>query len=232
MISLFYRAWEKYRFSVAYEREATDRVTEYLMDSSVSARRASSTDRGPDESPAFLCRRAAPQPRSAGGLEQVLADSFGCPWRCEQFVGAWYDLDRWNPVRLGQEAGASDQLGLGAIVGDEIWDQQSDAGASVSARSRAPSIGSSCPAEPRAEPGRWHAFLPAGRSISNVQLVLQRDEVPTCESGRRRNGAAVPGVGELWLQTGASEHGSRMTRCYRSDTHEATRRKPEGLIGK
>ena len=34
MISLFYRAWEKYRFPVAYERggRRTDRFTGYLLD--------------------------------------------------------------------------------------------------------------------------------------------------------------------------------------------------------
>ncbi|HEX8089073.1 MAG TPA: type VI secretion system baseplate subunit TssG, partial [Blastocatellia bacterium] len=32
MISLFYTAWEKYRFPIAYERAGPDRFTEYLFD--------------------------------------------------------------------------------------------------------------------------------------------------------------------------------------------------------
>ena len=31
MISLFYQAWEKYRFPVAYERDGKDRLSRYLM---------------------------------------------------------------------------------------------------------------------------------------------------------------------------------------------------------
>ena len=48
------------------------------------------------------------------------------PVEVEQFVGAWYPLDAGSISALWIEADSfSEQLGVGAVVGDEIWDQQS-----------------------------------------------------------------------------------------------------------
>ena len=64
-------------------------------------------------------------PRSAAALRQVLADYFDVPVEIEQFVGAWYPVDAESQCCLGEGGGYSEQLGFGAVVGDEVWDQQS-----------------------------------------------------------------------------------------------------------
>ncbi len=43
----------------------------------------------------------------------------------EQFVGAWYELSPDSQCNLDDTAFDSQQLGLGAIVGDEVYDPQS-----------------------------------------------------------------------------------------------------------
>ena len=63
--------------------------------------------------------------RSATGLRQVLWDYFDVPVEIEQFVGAWYPVELESQCCLGETGGYSEQLGFGAVVGDETWDQQS-----------------------------------------------------------------------------------------------------------
>ena len=96
MISLFYQAWEKYRFAVAYERDGQDGYRSYLMalDRSGYARACSSGSRCATRrccSSPGCCRL---QPRSAAALEQILEDYFDVPVEVEQFVGPG---SRWTP---------------------------------------------------------------------------------------------------------------------------------------
>src|SRR5690606_25703824 len=65
------------------------------------------------------------RPRGATALEQLIADFFGVPAQVEQFVGAWYPLPRRDQCALGEDDGISNRLGVGSVIGDEIWDQQS-----------------------------------------------------------------------------------------------------------
>jgi len=184
IISLFYRAWEKHHVMVAYERDGTDRVTEHLLDLiGLGLPRARGHLPVPDEALLSYAGALLPQARSAVALEQVLTDFFGVAVEVEQFVGGWYGLDLPTQCALGSDAGASDQLGLGAVVGDEIWDQQGRIRIRLGPMSRA----------------RYESFLPGGaahdvlravvRFFSHdqfdveLQLVLARDDVPTCRLG-------------------------------------------------
>ncbi len=63
------------------------------------------------------------QPRSAAGLETLLADYLGAPVKVEQFVGAWRELSRSQWTHLGGAAGRNQVLGEGAICGTRCWDQ-------------------------------------------------------------------------------------------------------------
>src|SRR5690606_8243754 len=125
MISLFYRAWEKHRFTLAYERGEPDRLTEHLLDLvGVGLETLRGRLSVPDEALAFYAGLLALQPRGALALEQLIEDVFDVPAAIEQFVGGWYPLPERDQCAVGEEAGASTQLGLGAVAGDEIWDQQ------------------------------------------------------------------------------------------------------------
>ncbi len=202
MISLFYQAWEKYRFFVPYERGEEDRFSRYIM-SFVGLGTAGLQDRQPvdDESFLFYCGLLGLQSRSAAALEQILADYFDVPVEIEQFVGAWHKLDPDNQCRMEGGTPYSDQLGLGAIAGDEIWDRQSRARIKLGPLT-ARQYRSFLPAGDAWEPLRAIAtFFTGGELELEVQLVLRSDEVPACEL--RAQDETAPLLGWLsWIKSG------------------------------
>ena len=126
MISLFYQAWEKYRSPVAYERDGEDRVSKYLM-SLIGLGTGGLRDRSVvrDDSLLYYAGLLSLQPRSAVAIRGILQDYFGVPVEVEQFVGAWQRLGKPDQCELGNGTSFTSQLGLGTVVGDEIWDRQS-----------------------------------------------------------------------------------------------------------
>jgi type VI secretion system protein ImpH len=124
-ISLFYSAWEKYRFPVAFERDGQDRFTRYLLDFiglGTSGLRNRLSIR--DDAMVYYTGLLALQPRSALALRQVLSDYFGVPVEVQQFIGAWYPLSKANQSRVGEDRPYCEQVALGAVAGDEVWDRQ------------------------------------------------------------------------------------------------------------
>ena len=101
---------------------------------------------------------------------------------------------RWSPPTSAAWKAAcaySDQLGLGAIAGDEIWERQSRARIKLGPLTARQYL-SFLPAGDAWEPLRAiTTFFTGGEIEFEVQLVLKREEVPPCElRGGRRNGAA------------------------------------------
>jgi type VI secretion system protein ImpH len=201
LISLFYRAWEKYHFTAVYERAGQDPVTEHLRDL-IGLGIAALRDRlpVPDEGLLFYTGALAPQPRSAAALEDMLKDLLGVPVEVEQFVGGWYRLSSSMQCYIGDDAGPSNQLGLGAVVGDEMWDQQARVCLRLGPLTRE----------------QYERFLPGGddhellRTVArffahdqfdfDVRLVLARDEVPGCVLDADAQDAPALGW-RTWLRT-------------------------------
>ncbi len=204
MISLFYEAWEKYRFYVAYERDQQDRFSRFLM-SFVGLGTAGLENRLAvrDESLLFYCGLFSLQPRSGAALEQVLADYFDVPVEIEQFVGAWRALDPANQCRMEGSVAYSDQLGMGVVAGDEIWDQQSRARIKLGPLT-AGQYRSFLPSGDAWEPLRaLTSFFTGGEIEFEVQLILKREEVPACEL--RGPDPEAPLLGWVsWIKSGAS----------------------------
>ncbi|MGI9036733.1 MAG: type VI secretion system baseplate subunit TssG [Pyrinomonadaceae bacterium] len=121
-VSLFFRAWEKYRFPVQYER-GNDEFTEYLFDF-VGLGTGGLRDKLfiDDESLLPYAGLIAQKPHSAVALEQILSDYFNVPAKVKQFSGQWLALDEESITRLGI---ANSRLGINAVVGTKIWDDQS-----------------------------------------------------------------------------------------------------------
>ena len=126
MISLFYRAWEKYRFSLQYERGERDHLGQLLLDF-IGLGTAGLQNRQDvsDDALIYYAGLLAQRPRSAIGLQQVLSEYFEVPVEIDQFSGCWYRLAAGESDQSCSESNSySDWLGLGAIVGDEVLDQQ------------------------------------------------------------------------------------------------------------
>jgi type VI secretion system protein ImpH len=199
MISLFYQAWEKYRFTISYERGERDRFSHHLMDLiGMGTRRLENRLAVRDDSLLFYAGMLAMHARSSAVLRRVLWDYFDVPVEVEQFTGEWHGLDEPDLCRFEGET-PSEQLGLGAIVGDEIWNQQ------AGVRIKLGPLGLEqyldfLPSGTAHEPLRSLAkFTARGQIDFEVQLILKKDEVPACELGRD---AAPPRLGwTSWAKT-------------------------------
>jgi type VI secretion system protein ImpH len=211
MISFLYRAWGKSRAAMAFERDrpaagesqapGRDWLTRHLLDLvGLGTPGLQGRLRLPDESLLYYAGLLALPSRPAAALEQLVADHFDVHAEVEQFVGAWYPLDRAAQSALGDDAGLSLQLGAGAVAGDEVWDQQGRVRVRIGPLARA----------------RYDQFLPGGESHDalraltrffvddqldvEIQLVLARDDVPPVRLGDD-SGVPLPLGWCTWLRT-------------------------------
>lgn len=144
MISLFYRAWTKYRLPIAFERESREnrrdpitRAVLCLLGLGTPGLRDRITVAHDSAEPTesvepkaiddlALVRYAglfAHTVRSAAGLVRLLSDYFAIPVQVEQFRGYWVPLDAGNQTRLGR-SGQNQVLGESVVVGKRYWDAQ------------------------------------------------------------------------------------------------------------
>lgn len=179
MLSLFYQAWEKHHFAVRYEREGSDPLS-HCLEALTGIGTPGLTGRleVDDDSILFYSGLMSLTPRSPLALEQLLSDYFGVKAQVEPFVGAWRKLEPQYQCQIGEATGYSEQLGWGAVAGDEIWDVQSRARVKLGPLTRKQYDGF-------LKGGAAHAALRsllrffAGDAIDfEVQLVLKREDVP------------------------------------------------------
>jgi type VI secretion system protein ImpH len=221
LVSLFYRAWEKYRFYLAYERGLPDRAepdpfTRCLFSlvglgtGGLRKRlRVASREDGREQTLAAVEDLAllhyagllAQRHRNAAGLEALLRDYFGLPVRVSQFQGQWLVLEPANQSRLG--AGNA-ELGVNVVAGERVWDVEGKV------RVRLGPLGY----------GQFLRFLPDRAPVPDnkaffllvhlvrfyvgpqfdfdVQLVLRAEDVPECQLAE--GGPAEPRLGwNAWL---------------------------------
>jgi type VI secretion system protein ImpH len=201
MISFFYRAWEKHRFPVTYYLKDEDLFTHHLLDLlGLGTPALQDRQAVPDDALLHFAGLFGMQSRSAAALEAILSDYFQVPVEVEQFSGAWYRLDPSTQTCMEEDDSDSQQLGGGAVVGDEIWDQRSRVRVKLGPLTLA----------------QYRDFLPEGTAFEplraltkffcndefdfEVQLMLARDEAPRCEVGFE--GDAAPRLGWItWLKS-------------------------------
>ncbi len=202
MISLFYRAWQKYRFYIAFERtgQSDDVVSARLLDL-IGLGTASLTHRMgiADEACLYYDGLLSQRRPTAQGLKQLLEDYFDVPVDVEQFTGTWRRLPPENRTVLSNTGTFSEQLGLGTIVGDEVFDQHG----TVTIRLGPLTF------------DRYREFLPGARASLElrewlrlyanrefdfvIRLMLKRDEVPQMKLGG--DGLAAPRLGLVsWIR--------------------------------
>lgn len=181
IVSLFYRAWKKYRLFIAYESRAQDgdEITQRLYDIvGLGTPRMRNRMPIPDEAAIYYAGVVGNQVRSAEGLKQILEHYFRVPVEIQQFTGSWERLPALQQTFLREAGSFSECLGVGTVVGDEVWNQQG----AMTVR-----LGP-MPLE------RYRQFLPGARGQKEleawlmfysrrqfdfvVQLVLAREEVP------------------------------------------------------
>jgi type VI secretion system protein ImpH len=191
LISLFYRAWEKYRLPITYERAALDDpagqpdLTTNGLYCLVGMGTNELRGRLETDDEVFLhySGHFAHFPRSALALETLLAEYLDMPVQVLQCQGQWLHLDPDDQALMPswrEPRGRNNQLGVSLVVGERVWEVQSKF-------------------RLRIGPLSWRQFrtlMPNGRSLRplcevtrtyvgptldfDVQPVLRFDEVPPC----------------------------------------------------
>ena len=197
LVSLFYRAWEKYRFAIAYERGGNDAFSQYLYCliglGTGGLRGRLHID---DQILLYYAGLLAQRPRSAVALEGMLEDYFGVSVEVVQFQGQWFEINTDILSSLGAN-GQNNQLGVTAVLWERIFDPQ--------ARFRV-HVG------PLSYP-QFRDFLPGadgythlveltrffvGEDVNfDVRPILRREEVPWCVLGED---TAVRLGWSMWLK--------------------------------
>lgn len=231
-ISLFYRAWEKYRFYIPYERgeyalSQPDSFTQALLslvglgipplrDRLRVSRYIETEEEARVEHLAkiddlvllyfggFLAHR----PRNAVSLEKMLSSYFGLPSTVQQFQGQWLALAPENQTQMG---GLNCTLGLNVVAGERVWDVQSKFRVRVGPLGFADFTAFLPDRSPG--PARKAFFLLshlvrlyAGPEFDfEVQLILRASDVPMCELVDR--GGIGPRLGwNTWVRTMEMPH--------------------------
>jgi type VI secretion system protein ImpH len=181
-ISLFYRAWQRSNITSNYGTPGRDLFTNHLMDL-VGLGTQGLRDRQDVDDHAWLhyVSMVASQSRSAVALEQIIADYFEVAVEIQQFAGGWNNLDESTQCVMQGEDSVSCQVGLGAVVGDAVWDRQSRV------RIRLGPMSMESYDEFLPEGSSYRALQAMTRFFSNqclefeLQLVLDRTRVPAVE---------------------------------------------------
>ena len=181
MISLFFQAWEKYRFTIAYERGERDRFSRHLMALiGLDTPGLENRQKVSDDSLLFYSGLMSLEARSALGLRQILMDYFGVPVEIDQFVGAWYALAPDAQCVLDESRDDSECLGVGCVVGDEVWDQQSRVRIRLGPLDLAEYRGFLPGGDGHRAIRALAAFYAGNELDLELQLILRRDAVPPC----------------------------------------------------
>ncbi len=136
LVSLFYRAWEKYRLPFAYERVHLAPTTVPVSPATdapyclvgLGTPGLKKRQKFNDEALLFYAGHYSHYPRNALGLECVLAEYFQLPIRIEQMQGQWLNLEPDDYATLPnkrQPKGINTQLGRTVVIGERVWDRQS-----------------------------------------------------------------------------------------------------------
>ncbi len=209
LISLFFRAHEKYRFDVSYARPRrsgaeSDLFTLALL-SLAGAGMAPLQDRlrvvsvgsaaaEPERvlarvetlTLAYYSGLLSRRPPTAVGLQALVHDYLSLPVKVRQFQGRWLRLESAKQTRLGEPSGYA-ALGVSAVVGDRVWDAQGKIRLRIGPLDRRQFLDLLPDRQPFPERKSYFALTHLVRYYLgmelefDVQLVLRADEVPECQ---------------------------------------------------
>jgi type VI secretion system protein ImpH len=121
-VSMFYRAWAKYRFPVGYEN-GDDPFTGFLFDfAGLGTNGLRGRSHIEDEALLPYVGLLSQKPHSANTVENIIGDFFGIKAKVVQFFGQWLPLGPNDVTLVGKQNAV---LGLNSITGTNVWDQQS-----------------------------------------------------------------------------------------------------------
>lgn len=201
MVSLFYRAWERYRFAVTFERGVHDEFTDYLFNLiGLGTRGQQGRLEVPDHGLLLYGGLILQRPHSASAMEAMLGDYFNAPARLKPFTGQWLELDEESLCRLGR---ANSELGINTVAGARVWDTQSKFRLCFGPLTLR-QFTAFLPVGTNFQPAMHLTRFVAGAELDfDIQLVLKAAEVPACAlAGAASEATNRPLLGwTTWLKT-------------------------------
>lgn len=200
LISLFYRAWEKHRPELAFERGDADRAAGPLFSLiGLGIEPLRNRQEFPDAALLFYAGAFAQRHRPAIMLERLLGEYFGLPVEVHPFQGRRLRLDDEDRSTLGA-SGRHNGLGTTLVMGAKIWDEQSQFRLRIGPLTLE-QFQRLSPEGPDLRALTQMARLYVdGEFDFDVQLVLKAEEVPSSQLTRTPNQAARLGR-TAWLKT-------------------------------
>jgi type VI secretion system protein ImpH len=152
-----------------------------------------------DESLLWYAGLVAQRPRSASALRGILRDYFMLRVEIDQCLGSWYALEDADRSYLSMEL-ERNQLGVGAFIGEEVWDQQARFRIRLGPLTLEQFLDFLPGGSAMGRLVDWTTFLAGQAAVFDVQLVLAADEIPYCCLDDER--ADAPRLGWMgWLKT-------------------------------
>lgn len=197
MLSLFYRVWEKHRFSIAYERGELDQFSSHLFGivgaGTHGLRGRLSLE---DQVLIYYGGLIAQRPHSASAIAALTGDYFGVPVTAEQFSGQWLKLGE-DVTKLGR---ANSLLGVATVAGARVWDAQSKFRIRIGPLTLK-EFQSFVPVGSAFQPANDLLRLLVGLEFDfDLQLVLKAEAVPVCVLDTGATHAPMLGW-TSWLKT-------------------------------
>jgi type VI secretion system protein ImpH len=185
MISLFYRAWARGQQTVSFDRREDDWYADYVGSLlGVGGRAFRRRDVLPDESRLFYSGRLSCRTRNAEGLQAILEDFFERPVNIQECIGQWIPLLPPDRSRLGRAA-ANSCLGVTTIVGSRFWECQHQFRIRLGPMSFAQYENLLPGGAGLQQLDAWARFYVGDELGWEIQLVLDRREIPTVSLGHR-----------------------------------------------
>lgn len=203
---LFYRAWTRAHPTVMLDR-ADDASIERWLGATFGLGLPGMRQRDglPDHAKLFYAGRLARQVRDADGLRAWVSTQFDVAVSVQQFAGHWMPLNTEERSRLTRHGQRG--LGLGAVLGGQVWDVQHKFRLVVGPLTWA----------------QYQDFLPGAQGLKalralvrqyvgfefawDLQLIVRKEEVPAWSLGTSRSVGALGR--SSWLNQRQRDHDAR-----------------------
>ncbi len=190
LISLFYRAWSKYRPFLAFEEGLEDRPSRALFDLiGLGLESLRNRHEFPDGALLFYAGLFSKRHRPAVSLQRLLADHFGLPVEVRQFEGHWLHLEPADRSSLGA-SGVNNGLGTSLVLGSRVWDEQSKFRLRIGPLDFERFLALSPDGRHFRALAQLTRLYVDGEFVFDVQLILKAEDVPACQLSA---GPAGPG---------------------------------------
>ncbi|HEY0846745.1 MAG TPA: type VI secretion system baseplate subunit TssG [Noviherbaspirillum sp.] len=184
-VSLFYQAWRKHRFYLAYEAGDRDSFTRNTLDLVGVGLKSLQSRLGreggvPDMLLSHYAGLLSQKPVSAVSLAALIRGYFDIEAEIEQFVGQWIAVPETEQTRLGMQSCA---LGQDAFAGARTWDRQNKIRIRLGPLDET-QFADFLPGRPGAEAVTGLVQFCVGHALAcDIRLVLRKDRVPMTALG-------------------------------------------------